>query len=84
MTSAVRGLDTHGTTLTAGQLVILTTDGVHDHTSHDVLTNLIHTHDPQALADALVTAARPDPTGYRDDATAIVIAPGGQQRTHQQ
>ncbi|MFE2046690.1 hypothetical protein ACFXAZ_38425 [Streptomyces sp. NPDC059477] len=56
-------------------LVILTSDGVHDQTPHDVLVDLVreHAHDPQALADALVAAAQPDEAGYRDDSTAIVI-----------
>ncbi|MET8826546.1 hypothetical protein ABZX40_36440 [Streptomyces sp. NPDC004610] len=56
-------------------LVLLTSDGVHDQVPHEVLEDLVreHQHDPQALAQALVTAARPDPQGYRDDATAIVI-----------
>ncbi|WP_281048144.1 hypothetical protein [Streptomyces himastatinicus] len=30
--------------------------------------------DPQALASALVSAAREDADGYRDDATAVVLA----------
>ncbi|MFD8964407.1 hypothetical protein ACFV0C_05270 [Streptomyces sp. NPDC059568] len=67
-----------GTVYTAGikdPLVILTSDGVHDQVSHDAMTTLVSAHrdDPQALADALVAAAQPDETGYRDDATAIVI-----------
>ncbi|MFJ2610558.1 hypothetical protein ACIO13_37250 [Streptomyces sp. NPDC087425] len=56
-------------------LVILTSDGVHDQITPDAMETLIREHadDPQALADALVNAARPDDDGYRDDATTIVI-----------
>jgi len=70
---------TIGTVYTAGikdPLIILTSDGIPDHTPLDVMTSLIHAHaaDPQALADALVAAAQADAAGYRDDATAVVIA----------
>ncbi|MFF4531598.1 PP2C family protein-serine/threonine phosphatase [Streptomyces sp. NPDC001407] len=56
-------------------LVILTSDGVHDALDRDVLDGLIHAHpdSPQALADALVRAAQADTSGYRDDATAVVL-----------
>ncbi|MFE3068162.1 hypothetical protein [Streptomyces sp. NPDC059247] len=62
----------------AGQLVILTSDGIHDQVLADVMEALVHQHqdDPQALAEALVAAAAADGTGYRDDATAIVLHPG--------
>ncbi|MET8974345.1 hypothetical protein ABZX85_01875 [Streptomyces sp. NPDC004539] len=68
-----------GTVYTAGikdPLVILTSDGVHDQIPEAELTALVREHadDPQALAAALVAAARPDDTGYRDDATAVVIS----------
>ena len=58
-------------------LVILTSDGVHDQVPHDVMEGLVRAHetDPQALADALVAAAQPRPSGRRDDATAVVIRP---------
>ncbi|MDX3455059.1 hypothetical protein PV396_24480 [Streptomyces sp. ME02-8801-2C] len=67
-----------GTVYTAGirdQLVILTSDGVHDQIEASALEDLVREHetDPQALADALVTAAQEDKDGYRDDATAIVL-----------
>lgn len=57
------------------RLVILTSDGVHDALDRDVLEELVRTfpHAPQSLADALVSAARADGTGYRDDATAVVL-----------
>ncbi|MFD7548547.1 hypothetical protein [Streptomyces sp. NPDC059816] len=57
-------------------LLILTTDGVHDQIPTDLMERLVRDHatDPQTLADALVNAAQPDETGYRDDATAIVIS----------
>jgi protein phosphatase len=60
------------------QLLLLTSDGVHDQINPDVLTALVREHatDPQALADALVAAAEDDEDGYRDDATVIVIRTG--------
>jgi protein phosphatase len=71
----VRGLAVDTATLASGQLVLLTTDGIHAQVQHDHLVDLIRTHggDVQRLADQLVAAAQPDPKGYRDDATAIVI-----------
>lgn len=59
----------------AAELVLLTSDGVHDQVEPAVLEELVREHqaDPQALADALVAAAREDEDGYRDDATAIVL-----------
>ena len=61
----------------ANELVILTTDGVHDQVPAERLVELVQAHegDPHALADALVAAAQPDESGYRDDATAIVLRP---------
>ncbi|KAA6215042.1 hypothetical protein CP973_39260 [Streptomyces albofaciens JCM 4342] len=60
----------------AGGLLILTTDGVHDQAAPAVIEALVRKHEsaPQALADALVTAACPDAAGYRDDATTVVIS----------
>ncbi|MEU0516656.1 SpoIIE family protein phosphatase [Streptosporangium sp. NPDC006007] len=60
---------------TDAPLVLLTSDGVHDRVPHDEVEALVREHadDPQALADALVAAARPDEDGYRDDATAVVL-----------
>ncbi|MGR7000820.1 PP2C family serine/threonine-protein phosphatase [Yinghuangia aomiensis] len=60
----------------AGELVILTTDGVHDQVDSDDFARWVRDFTdevPQALAHALATAAR-DTDGTRDDATAIVIA----------
>lgn len=56
-------------------LILLTSDGVPDGVPHDDMTALVRDHhtDPQSLADALVNAARPSDTGYRDDATAAVL-----------
>ncbi|MFJ8760821.1 hypothetical protein [Streptomyces cyaneofuscatus] len=70
---------TVGTVYTAGirdQVVILTSDGVHDQMPADLLEDLVRMHqgEPQALADALVAAAQSDADGYRDDATVVVIA----------
>ncbi|MEU3972359.1 hypothetical protein [Streptomyces bacillaris] len=62
-------------------LVILTSDGVHDQVPEHDMTDLVRTHarTPQALANALVAAARADESGYRDDATAVVIAVAGRR-----
>ncbi|MFH8985619.1 SpoIIE family protein phosphatase [Streptomyces varsoviensis] len=61
----------------ADELVLLTSDGVHDQLDPDSLESLVREHHdaPQALADALVAAVRSDDDGYRDDATALVLAP---------
>ncbi|MEE1735958.1 hypothetical protein PUR49_05440 [Streptomyces sp. BE147] len=60
------------------QLLLVTTDGVHDYTTHDELEDVVRqAHgDLQALADAIVAAAGPDPEGYRDDATVAVLRVG--------
>ena len=64
----------YGQDLGAGELVLLTSDGVHDAVPHDELVALIREQrDPQALAEVIVAAARED-DGYRDDATVIVLA----------
>lgn len=69
---------TVGTVYTAGirdDLIILTSDGVHDQIPPLALQDLVREHaaDPQALADALVSAAQADEKGYRDDATVVVV-----------
>ncbi|MFC0546644.1 PP2C family serine/threonine-protein phosphatase [Kutzneria chonburiensis] len=60
----------------ADELVLLVSDGI-DSVGDDELRALVmrHQHDPQALADAIVAAAREDEDGYRDDATAVVLMP---------
>ncbi len=60
----------------ANGLLILTSDGVHDQVPAPIVEQLIREHQdqPQLLATALVTAAGADTAGYRDDATALVIA----------
>ncbi|MFE0133276.1 hypothetical protein ACFWY6_17155 [Streptomyces sp. NPDC059037] len=60
----------------AGGHRLLTTDGIHDQMPPGAIESLAHKHssDPQALADALVAAARPDADGYRDDASAVVVS----------
>lgn len=66
-----------GQELPAGNLILLTSDGVHDQVDHDTMTALVRTHaaEPQALADALVAAAcKVD--GYRDDATVAALIVG--------
>ncbi|MEU7345492.1 hypothetical protein ABZ778_16500 [Streptomyces bacillaris] len=57
-------------------VVILLSDGVHDQVAMSVMEDLAREHhrDPQALATALVSAAQADESGYRDDATAVVIS----------
>ncbi|MFJ9979676.1 hypothetical protein [Streptomyces cyaneofuscatus] len=57
------------------KVLLLLSDGAHDQVPADVMEDLAreHHHDPQALANAIVAAARADESGYRDDATAIVI-----------
>lgn len=58
------------------QLVLLCSDGISDQVPAETWPALCREHasDPQALADALVAAAEADADGYRDDATAVVIA----------
>ncbi|MET8826077.1 SpoIIE family protein phosphatase [Streptomyces sp. NPDC004610] len=60
---------------TTADLVLLTSDGVHDQMPHHTLKALAleHQGDPQALAQALVRAAETGTDGVRDDATAVVI-----------
>ncbi|CCB73279.1 MULTISPECIES: protein phosphatase 2C domain-containing protein [Streptomycetaceae] len=60
---------------TDARLVLLTSDGVHDHIPHKVLEALVreHAENAQALVEAVVEVAEPDETGYRDDATAVVL-----------
>ncbi|WP_327226371.1 SpoIIE family protein phosphatase [Streptomyces platensis] len=57
-------------------VIVLTTDGVHDSVPADEMEALVRDHatSPPALAEALVAAARADETGYRDDATTIVLS----------
>lgn len=59
-------------------LIILTSDGVHDALEREVMERLVKEYagDPQALADALVSAVGDDGDGYRDDATVVVLALG--------
>lgn len=65
--------------LPPGHLVVLTSDGVHDQVPRGELVALVrqYAHDPAAVARALVAAARQDEGGYRDDATAVVLARTG-------
>jgi len=64
----------YGQDLGAGELVLLTSDGVHDAVPHDELVALIREQrDPQDLAEVIVAAARED-DGYRDDATVVALA----------
>ncbi|MEQ4609835.1 hypothetical protein ABMX48_26360 [Streptomyces cavourensis] len=57
-------------------LLLLLSDGAHDQVPADVMEGLAreYHHDPQALANAIVAAARSDENGYRDDATVVVIS----------
>ncbi|MFE5859770.1 SpoIIE family protein phosphatase [Streptomyces virginiae] len=56
-------------------LVLLVSDGVSDQVEEELFVRLCRDHgqDPQALADAIVAAAEADKTGYRDDATVVVL-----------
>lgn len=56
-------------------LVILASDGI-EQIPADELTELVRTlaSEPQALAEAIVAAAREKKDGYRDDTTVIVLA----------
>ena len=60
----------------AGVMVVLTSDGIHKPLPAKEIEDLVRTYadDPQALADALAVAPQPDDSGYRDDATAVVVA----------
>ena len=60
-----------------GELVLLTSDGVHDALPHEQLEELFREHgdNHQALVDALVAAPQDDADGYRDDATALLLRP---------
>lgn len=60
----------------AVRLVLIVSDGVSDQVGHARMEALCRAHaaDPQALADALTSAAEADAEGYRDDATVIVLA----------
>ncbi|MFD6534902.1 SpoIIE family protein phosphatase [Streptomyces goshikiensis] len=60
------------------RLVLLMSDGVSDQVEPDAIAGLCgeHAADPQALADALVAAAEADESGYRDDATVVVLLLG--------
>ncbi len=62
------------TSAPADELVLLLSDGL-DSVPHDELEGLTRKHhdNPEALADALVAAARETEDGYRDDATALVL-----------
>ena len=61
----------------ADELLLLLSDGL-DNVPHDQLEALVRDHhdNPEALADAIVAAARETDDGYRDDATALVLTTG--------
>ena len=67
----------YGEQLGDGDLVVLTSDGVHDQVEHEVMTALVREHAtmPTTLAAALVASAA-EKDGYRDDATAVVLRAG--------
>lgn len=67
----------HELVLPEADLLLLTSDGVHDQVPHGVMERLVRERqgDPQALVEALVAAAKPDGQGYRDDATALAMLP---------
>lgn len=55
--------------------MLLVSDGVSDQVGDVEMSWLCSTHaaEPQALADALVAAARADEGGYRDKATVVLF-----------
>lgn len=57
------------------RVVLLVSDGISDQVAPAVWAELCTKHEgePQALADALVAAADQDESGYRDDATVVVL-----------
>ncbi|MEC3893672.1 MULTISPECIES: PP2C family protein-serine/threonine phosphatase [Nocardiopsis] len=61
------------TTAPAAELVLLTSDGVHDHVDELLLAELVdeHADTPEALARVLIEAAREG--GSHDNATALVV-----------
>nr|WP_062336229.1 SpoIIE family protein phosphatase [Herbidospora sakaeratensis] len=63
----------------AEQLLVLTSDGVHDQMPRETLEALVRKHadgDLQALADLIVAAAEQEADGYRDDATVVLLRVG--------
>jgi hypothetical protein len=56
-------------------LVLLMSDGVSDQVEAETIARLCseHSDGPQALAGALVAAAEAEESGYRDDATVVVL-----------
>lgn len=58
-----------------GELIILTTDGIHDALGHDAIEDIVRelANEPGELATALVAAVTTDEHGDRDDATAAVL-----------
>jgi serine/threonine protein phosphatase PrpC len=68
----------------ADELVLLVSDGLDDLPASDLTALVRDLHrDPQALAEAIVAAARADSTGYRDDATAVVLTNDRSSHTDQ-
>lgn len=61
----------------ADELILLLSDGL-DNVPHEQSEALVRDHrdNPEALADAIVAAARETDDGYRDDATALVLTTG--------
>ncbi|MFJ4908498.1 NUDIX domain-containing protein [Streptomyces sp. NPDC093249] len=64
-----------GVRIPANEVIIVTSDGVHDQVPADRIEQLVREHvlHPQRLADELVNAAEPNSRGYRDDATAAIL-----------
>ncbi|MFF4188500.1 hypothetical protein ACFYZ9_35405 [Streptomyces sp. NPDC001691] len=56
-------------------LVLLMSDGVPDQVEAETITRLCskHSDELQTLAGALVAAAKAEESGYRDDATVVVL-----------
>lgn len=62
----------------AAEMVILTSNGIHDQVPAEELEALVRAHrgDPRSLPDMIVAAAR-DGDGRRDDATAAIVTAAG-------
>lgn len=81
----VCGLDVNGSLLAPSELILLTSDGVHDQLSESDLLALLRSFsgDTQRLAESIVEAV-PSSHGYRDDATAVVLTFNGSAREQAQ
>lgn len=63
-------------TIPSRELIIVTTDGIHDALHHAAIEETARelADDPDRLAAVLVAIVTTYEQGYRDDATAVVLA----------